>query len=190
MNVLKNPKSRRRLLNFALCAFALLGVLLCASCGSKKVNVQAALKKGIHEASSLMVSVPGQNYSILATEVTQELYKSVMGENPSRFNEEKNLPVENVSWYDAVVFCNKLSEKEGLVPAYSADGETDVEEWDYSPHEDAEFNSEIKWNRNANGYRLQQLKNGSMRQGAGRLSTTAAATTWTKWAGTAKWRDL
>lgn len=151
MNVLKNPKSKWRLLNLALCAFC---VLLCVSCGSKKVNVQAALKKGISKASNLMVSVPGQNYSILATEVTQELYKSVMGENPSKFKGEKNLPVENVSWYDAVVFCNKLSEKEGLVPAYSVDGETDVEEWGYAPHKSAEFKPEIKWNKKANGYRL------------------------------------
>mgnify|MGYP002673014440 CR=1 FL=1 len=154
MNVLKNPKIKWRLLNLALRAFALLGIFLCVSCGSKKMNVQAALKKGISKAGSLMVSVPGQNYSILATEVTQELYKSVMGENPGKFKGEKNLPVENVSWYDAVVFCNKLSEKEGLEPAYSVDGETDVEEWGYAPHKSAEFKPEIKWNKNANGYRL------------------------------------
>ena len=154
VNALKNPKSKWRLLNIALCAFALLGALLCVSCGSKKVNVAAALKKGIHEASSLMVAVPGKSYSILATEVTQELYKSVMGENPSGFDGEKNLPVECLSWYDAVVFCNRLSEQEGLEPVYSVDGETDVEEWGYAPHKAAEFKPEIKWRKNANGYRL------------------------------------
>ena len=153
VNALKNPKNGRHFAKMT-CAFALLGVLLCASCGSKKVNVQAALKKGIHEASSLMVAVPEKRYSILATEVTQELYKSVMGENPSGFDGEKNLPVECVSWYDAVVFCNRLSEQEGLEPAYSVDGETDVEEWGYSPHKAAEFKPEIKWRKNANGYRL------------------------------------
>lgn len=36
-----------------------------------------------------MIAVPGKKFSILATEVTQELYKSVMGENPSKFNGEK-----------------------------------------------------------------------------------------------------
>lgn len=153
VNALKNPKSRLSFAKMA-CAFALLGVLLCVSCGSKKVNVAAALKKGISKASDIMVAVPGQNYSILATEVTQELYKSVMGENPGKFKEEKNLPVECVSWYDAVVFCNRLSEQEGLEPAYSVDGETDVEEWGYSPHKAAEFKPEIKWRKNANGYRL------------------------------------
>ncbi|WP_296013312.1 formylglycine-generating enzyme family protein [uncultured Treponema sp.] len=153
MNALKNPKNGRHFAKMA-CAFALLGVFLCVSCGNKKVNVAAALKKGIHEASSLMVAVPGKSYSILATEVTQELYKSVMGENPSGFDGEKNLPVECLSWYDAVMFCNRLSEKEKLEPVYSVDGETDVEEWGYSPHKAAEFKPEIKWRKNANGYRL------------------------------------
>lgn len=53
---------------------------------------------------NLMIPVPGKTYSILKTEVTQELYESVMGENPSYFKGEKNLPVEDVNWYDAIVF--------------------------------------------------------------------------------------
>ena len=41
-----------------------------------------------------------------------------------------------MSWYDAVEFCNRLSKKAGLEPAYSIDGRN------------------VEWNRNANGYRL------------------------------------
>lgn len=50
--------------------------------------------------------------------VTQELWESVMGYNPSYFL-GKNKPVDFVSWYNVIEFCNKLSEKEGLTKAYS-----------------------------------------------------------------------
>ena len=61
--------------------------------------------------------------------VTQELYQSVTGVNPSYNQGESRLPaegeeqakrpVENVTWFDAVEFCNKLSENEGLQPMYT-----------------------------------------------------------------------
>ena len=44
--------------------------------------------------------------------VTQEQWQTVMGNNPSHFKGEKNLPVENVSWHDCQAFCKKLSDKE------------------------------------------------------------------------------
>jgi formylglycine-generating enzyme required for sulfatase activity len=71
-------------------------------------------------------------------EVTQKEYQEVMGTNPSAFKGD-NLPVESVSWYDAVEYCNKRSQKEGLTPAYMIDV-TNV--------------TNVMWNRNANGYRL------------------------------------
>src|SRR5512137_1159162 len=52
-----------------------------------------------------------------ATLVTQEQYEKVMGDNPSRWKGAKN-PVEQVRWSDAVKFCNKRSELEGLRPCY------------------------------------------------------------------------
>jgi formylglycine-generating enzyme required for sulfatase activity len=54
-------------------------------------------------------------------EVTQKEWKEIMGNNPS-YRKGDNLPVEQVSWYDAVEFCNKKSEKEGLQKCYSGSG--------------------------------------------------------------------
>lgn len=106
----------------------------------------------------LMIAVPGKEFSILATEVTQELYESVMGENPSYFKGEKNLPVEKVSWYDAVYFCNKLSDMFGLTPVYAVDGEPDVEKWSYAPHKGNIITGTVSQDENANGYRLPTME--------------------------------
>jgi len=55
-------------------------------------------------------------------EVTQGQYQAVMGNNPSDFKGSDDMPVENVSWVDAVRFCNKLSEREKRTPPYRIDG--------------------------------------------------------------------
>ncbi len=56
-------------------------------------------------------------YSIAETEVTQELWQAVMGNNPSNFS-GTNLPVEKVNWYECIAFCNELTKK-----VYGNDGE-------------------------------------------------------------------
>nr|WP_303934220.1 SUMF1/EgtB/PvdO family nonheme iron enzyme [Treponema denticola] len=55
-------------------------------------------------------------YFISETEVTQELYKEVMGSdsNPSQNLGEANLPVDTVTWFNAVLFANALTKKTGL----------------------------------------------------------------------------
>src|ERR1043166_8446003 len=50
--------------------------------------------------------------------ITQELYEKLMGANPSKRKDPK-CPVERVQWTDAVRFCNKCSELEGLTPCYN-----------------------------------------------------------------------
>ena len=94
-------------------------------------------------------------------EVTQQLYKAVMGSNPSNFTldaaagetQELRL-VEGVSWYDAVVFCNKLSQLMELEPVYSKGGQTDTSAWGEVPTSRNDEWDKIECNWNANGYRL------------------------------------
>ena len=50
-------------------------------------------------------------YRIGETEVTQELWQAVMGENPSNFKDSPKNPVENINWYECIVFCNELTKK-------------------------------------------------------------------------------
>ena len=68
-------------------------------------------------------------YRIGETEVTQELWQAVMGNNPSWFKGTENppdgsevqekRPVENINWYQAIAFCNKLSIACHLDPCYT-----------------------------------------------------------------------
>jgi uncharacterized protein YjdB len=92
--------------------------------------------------------------------VTQTQYQAVIGSNPSSFftssggDNPANRPVERVSWYDAIVFCNKLSMSEGLSPAYRISGNTDPAAWGSVP-----TNSSTTWDAvtivaGSNGYRL------------------------------------
>ena len=61
-----------------------------------------------------------------STEVTQAQYREIIGQNPSRFEQEDN-PVELVSWNDAVKFCKRLSEKEGRTYRLPTEAE-----WEYA----------------------------------------------------------
>lgn len=115
-------------------------------------------------------------------EVTQKEYQDIMGANPSKFKAnpdkgeiQETRPVERVSWFDAIEYCNKRSIKEGLMPCYKANDSTDTSKWGIEPTADTGkwgrkptmtiskeynytrststwFDVECDWN--ANGYRL------------------------------------
>ncbi len=70
-------------------------------------------------------------------QVTQDIYFEITGESPGAFKGDKR-PVENVSWREAVRFCNSLSSKTGLEPCYFLNSEGE----------------EISFDPNNNGYRL------------------------------------
>jgi sulfatase modifying factor 1 len=91
------------------------------------------------------------------TEVTQELFQAVMGYNPSEFiyySNSNQRPVEMVTWYDALMFCNKLSLKLGKRPYYHISNEqyeydSDMDE--YLPNIES---AKVTTNPNSNGFRL------------------------------------
>ncbi len=56
--------------------------------------------------------------------VTQSEWEEVMGKNPSHYKGNKKNPVESITWYEAIEYCNKKSINEGLKPAYSGSGES------------------------------------------------------------------
>ena len=71
----------------------------------------------------------------------QELQTAAAPTSTADYGKGDNNPVYYVSWYDALVFCNKLSIKEGLTPAYSISGKTDPAEWGAIP-----TSSDAAWN--------------------------------------------
>ena len=100
-------------------------------------------------------------------EVTRAEYKKVIGSLPDYMAEahdkegneltgdaaRKN-PVNEVRWYDALVYCNKLSIKKSLTPCYKINGSTNPDDWGAVPTSD-----DATWNAatcdfTADGYRL------------------------------------
>ncbi|NLB72400.1 MAG: formylglycine-generating enzyme family protein [Chloroflexi bacterium] len=90
---------------------------------------------GEHDWENPVHEVTLSSFWISKYEVTQKEWQEVMGSNPSHFKGD-NLPVESVSWYDVIEYCNKRSTQEGFQPCYSGSGDN------------------ISCNWNANGYRL------------------------------------
>ncbi len=74
-------------------------------------------------------------FYVAKTPVTQGTWEAVMRNNPSR-NTGPQRPVEMVTWYQALEFCNRFSKSEGLRPAYLIQG------------------TKVLWDREASGFRL------------------------------------
>jgi formylglycine-generating enzyme required for sulfatase activity len=97
------------------------------------------------------------------TEVTQELFETVMAYNPSRFQGmwgmkadkypwSKQRPVEMVTWYDALMFCNKLSIRLGMSPYYNISITKNIKKENKAlPNIES---AEVTVNQDANGFRL------------------------------------
>jgi formylglycine-generating enzyme required for sulfatase activity len=98
-------------------------------------------------------------FLVMKYQVTQAMWESVTGSNPSYFK-GASLPVEKVSWLDCVIFANQLSEKEGLEKVYELpEGMEDacknqVVGWSIDERDIDKYASKVKVNESANGYRL------------------------------------
>ena len=93
------------------------------------------------------------NFYVSKYLVTQSQYKRVMDNNSSLFKGE-DLPVERVSWYECLVYCNRLSIIENLEPVYSLKDMKNPDDWGIIPTHRLLIWSQIKADTLANGYRL------------------------------------
>lgn len=88
-------------------------------------------------------------------ELTQAGYQSVMGTNPSYFSGNPNRPVERVSWFNAIEYCNRRSIQEGLTPCYSyGTNGTNPANWPVGWNASDTNHTNVSCNWTANGYRL------------------------------------
>ena len=80
-------------------------------------------------------SVQVEPFQMSMIPITKGLWFHVMDSNPSKYT-GSNKPVHQITWYEAVLFCNQISERMGLSPVYViADGR-------------------VQWDRMANGFRM------------------------------------
>jgi formylglycine-generating enzyme required for sulfatase activity len=134
---------------FVVAAFSLAPRALSHEAPDNFVLVEGGQYKSTHSNNhGLPVTI--SDFSIGRYEVTQKEWTDVMATNPSQFR-GTDLPVESVSWYDCIDYCNKRSAKAGLQPYYNVDKNKK------DPNNATEFDN-VKWmvttNPQANGYRL------------------------------------
>jgi predicted esterase len=114
---------------------ALVVVTLCATAvasAQEFLRVEGAERPVSDSITGLTLRVRTGPFLLARTELSQAEFERVMGRNPSWFRGSK-LPVENLTWREALEYCNRRSEAEGLRACYRADG---------------------SWDRNCDGYRL------------------------------------
>jgi formylglycine-generating enzyme required for sulfatase activity len=158
--------------------------------GEKVKNQKYHFKTGKVNIGMVVCNIGSYSLFVGETEVTLGNYMAVTGHYsyPNIFyrGSRTSIPVTDISFYDCILFCNKLSEKLGYQPCYTMDiiryyadperpGSTpeydinDKETWDYQYITSAT----VKWNQNADGFRLPTEKEWEICAKAGTNNTWA-----------------
>ena len=125
--------------------------ILLRACGTIEIGeLSAHQKERLLSKVTEMVEIKGKEGHFWAMKylVTQAFWESVAGNNPSDFKGASR-PVEMVSWFDCLIFANKLSEREGLEKVYEIPKELIL-----GSSQSHDLAKKIKVNTSANGYRL------------------------------------
>ena len=154
----------------------LIGIFLCCNTGYSQITAKAApalnvtpdmklvesgsFQMGTSETSLIKKEMargemPAHNvdvdgFYIGIYEVTQKQWRDIMNDNPGKFKGCDDCPVESVSWWGAVKYCNYRSIKEGLTPCYSYKEETNPDNWPSQKYNYKKISCDI----NSKGYRL------------------------------------
>jgi dienelactone hydrolase len=105
----------------------------------KLIEIPGATIERTDAATGVHLTVTIGSFLISSTEVTQREFEAVMARNPS-YHKGPLLPVENVTWWDAIRYANLLSVKAGLPPCYDlATGACDARQRGYRLPTDAEW---------------------------------------------------